>query len=118
MSILINWLILTVVFLATASILPGVKVKDFKAAVVVAAIYGTLNWTIGWLLFGLIGIGTLGLGFLFGFITQLLVATILLKLTDVFTDRLKIDSMGTAFIAALVMAALGTAANAALRALS
>ena len=118
MSILVQWLILAVIFLATAAVLPGVKVKDFKAAVVVAAVYGTLNWAVGWLLFGLIGIGTLGLGFLFGFVTQLVVATILLKLTDSLTTRLKIDSIGTAFIAALLMAVLGTAANAGLKALT
>ena len=51
MSLLISWLILTVAVWATASVLPGFHVKDFKGALIVSAIFGLLNFVLGWLLF-------------------------------------------------------------------
>jgi putative membrane protein len=108
MSILISWLILALAVWLTAKILPGFEVKGFGGALIVAAAFGLLNWTIGWLLYVAIGIGTLGLGFLLAFLTRWLVGALLLKLTDSLTDRLTIRSFGWAFLAAMVMSALGT----------
>jgi putative membrane protein len=63
---------------------------------------------VGWLLFVIIGIGTLGLGFLLAFVTRWVVNAILLKVTDALTDRLTIRGFGPALLAALVMSVLGT----------
>lgn len=108
LQILLSWLILSVAVWLTAAILPGVHVAGFGSAVVVAAIFGVLNYLLGWLLFGLIGIATLGLGFLLAFVTRWVVNALLLKLTDALTRRIRIDTWGLAFLAALLMSGLGT----------
>lgn len=111
MDLLLSWLILTIAFWLTAMVLPGFHVKSFGSAIVVAAIFGVLNVLIGWLLFGVIGIATLGIGFLLAFLTRWVVNAILLKLTDAITDRLTIDSFGNALLGALVISLIGTAAE-------
>lgn len=108
MSLLLSWLVLSCAVWLTALVLPGFQVRGALGSVVVAAIFGTLHFFIGWLLFAAIGIGTLGLGFLLAFLTRFLVSAIVLKLTDALTDRLTIKSFGTAFLGALLMSAFGT----------
>ncbi|MFW6067726.1 MAG: phage holin family protein [Myxococcota bacterium] len=108
LELLLNWLILSVAVWVTAVILPGVHVRSFGAAVFVAALFGVLNYVLGWLLFTVIGIATLGLGFLLAFITRWVVNTLVLKLTDALTRKLDIDTWGMAFVAALVMSGIGT----------
>ena len=109
MGILASWLILSVSVWFTAAILPGFEVRGFWGAIKVAAIFGLLNWFIGWLFFAIIAVGTLGIGLLLAFVTRWLVAAILLKITDAFSSSLSIVSFGRAFLAAMIMSALGTA---------
>lgn len=108
MSLLISWFILAAAVWITSAILPGITVKGVWGAIWVAALFGSINWAIGWLLFGLIGIGTLGLGFIFAFLTRWVVDAIILKLTDALTDNLTVRSFGWAMLGALIMSALGT----------
>ena len=108
MGLILTWLVLTVAVWITAMIVPGFKVKGFTAAIFVAAIFGVLNLLLGWLIFVVLGVATLGLGFLLAFITRWIVNAILLKLTDALTDKLTIDGFGTALIAAAVMSLIGT----------
>jgi putative membrane protein len=108
MGLLITWLLLTLAVLATAWIIPGFKIRGIGSAVLVAALFGVLNVLIGWLLFAVIGIATLGLGFLLAFVTRWIVNAILLKIVDGLTSHLSIRSFGTALVAALVMSGLGT----------
>lgn len=111
MHTLFSWLLLSVSVWITALILPGFRVRGFGGALVVAAIFGLLNWALGWLLFVMIGVGTLGIGFFLAFITRWIVDAILLKVTDWTTDRLEIRSFGWALAAALIMSLLGTASD-------
>lgn len=108
MELLLSWLILTIIVLLTAAIVPGVTIRGFWGAVLVAGLLGVLNFLIGWFLFVVIGLATLGLGFVLAFLTRLVVDALLLKMIDKFTHRLTIVSFGRAFLAALVMAGLGT----------
>jgi putative membrane protein len=108
MSLLLSWLILSIAVWITAAVLPGVHVKSFGSALLVAAIYGVLNFLLGWLLFAVFTIATLGLAWLLAFITRWIINAILLVLTDRLTDRLKIDGFGWALGAALMMSAIGT----------
>jgi putative membrane protein len=110
-AILISWLVLGLSVWITAMVLPGVRVTGFGGALLVAAVFGVLNWAIGWLLFVAIGVATLGLGFLLAFVTRWLVDAIVLKITDALTDSLTIKSFGWALGAALMMSGLGTAAQ-------
>lgn len=108
MSLLLSWLILSLAVWITAAVLPGFHVKDFVSAVLVAAIFGILNFLLGWLLFALFTVVTLGIAWLLAFITRWIINAILLMLTDRLTDRLRVDSFGWALGGALMMSAIGT----------
>jgi putative membrane protein len=111
MEFLLAWLILALGVFAAAKLIPGVQVPDFWDAVVVAAIFGVLNFFLGWLLYVFLGLATLGIGFLLGFITRLIVNAILLKFTDALTDRMTIKGFGNAVLASLVISAVGILAD-------
>lgn len=107
MSLLVSWLVLSLAFLATAWILPGMEVKGFGGAATAAAIFGVLNWLLAKALFFVIGVVTLGIGFLLFFITSWVVNVILLKITDAATDSLKLESTGTAMAGAFLISVIG-----------
>ncbi len=109
MSLLISWLIYSVAVWITAVILPGFHVKSFGSAFVVAAIFGILNFLLGWLFFAVFAIATLGIAILLSFITRWIINAIMLKITDALTDALKIDSFGWALGGALLMSLFGSA---------
>lgn len=108
MTLILNWLILSLAVWLTAAILPGFHVKNFKSALLVSVIFGVLNFFLGWLFFTVFTVMTLGLAWLLAFITRWIIDAILLKITDKMTDHLTIDGFGTALLGALIMAALGT----------
>lgn len=93
MDLILSWLILTLAVWLTAMILPGFHVKGVGSAFIVAAIFGILNFLLGWLLFAVFTVATLGIAWLLAFITRWIINAILLKLTDALTDRLTIDSL-------------------------
>lgn len=111
MNLIFSWLLMAVSVWVTALILPGFKVKGLWGAIVVAALFGVLNFFLGWLLFVMIGLGTLGLGFLLAFITRAVVDAIVLKLVDAMTSKLEIRSFGWAFIGGIIMSGLATLAE-------
>jgi putative membrane protein len=108
MSLLLSWLILSLAVWITAMVLPGFHVRGIGSAIVVAAIFGILNFLLGWLFFTVFTIATLGLAWLLAFITRWIINAILLKITDALTDHLTIDGFRWALIGALMMSALGT----------
>lgn len=109
LDILVSWLILSGAFYLTAEVLPGFELKGgARGALLVAALFGIVNWLIGWLLFVIIGVASLGIGFLLAFLTRWLVNAILLKLVDTMSDKLNIRSFGTALVGALIISLIGT----------
>jgi putative membrane protein len=108
MSLILSWLILSLAVWVTGALLPGFHVKGPKSALLVAAIFGVLNFLLGWVLFALFSIATLGIAWLLAFITRWIINAILLILTDKLTDHLKIDGFGWALAGALVMSLVGT----------
>lgn len=108
MTLILNWLILSLAVWLTAAILPGFHVKNFKSALLVSVIFGILNFFLGWLFFAVFTVMTLGLAWLLAFITRWIIDAIMLKITDKMTDHLTIDGFGQALWGALIMAALGT----------
>lgn len=114
-ALLLSWLLMSVIVMIAAWIVPGVNVRGFGGALVVALLLGILNVLVGWMLFVLIGLGTLGLGFIVAFVTRWLVDAILLQLIASLTRSLDIESFGKAFLAAMVMSGLGTVAELLLR---
>jgi putative membrane protein len=108
MALLISWLVLTVSFVVTSKLVDGFQLKGgLGNQLLVAAIFGVLNALIGYFLYLVVGIGTLGLAFIFSFIGRLVATALVLKLVDAMTDKLKVKSFGTAFVAALVMSVVG-----------
>jgi putative membrane protein len=114
-SLLITWLITSAAVWVTAQILPGFSVAGFKGALVASAVIGLLQVLIGWLLFFVIGVGTLGIGFLLAFITRVVVTAVLIVLTDKLTVSLKVKSFGVAFIGAIMISAVSTVLTRVLR---
>jgi putative membrane protein len=108
MSLILSWLILSLAVWVTDALLPGVHLKSPKSALLVAAIFGLLNFLLGWLMFAVFAVATLGIAWLLAFITRWIINAILLVLTDKLTDHLKIDSFGWALAGALVMSLVGT----------
>jgi putative membrane protein len=108
MNLILSWLILSFAVWVTDALLPGFHVKGPKSALLVAAIYGLLNFLLGWLLFALFTVLTLGIAWLLAFITRVIINALLLMLTDKLTDHLKIDSFGWALGGAVMMSAIGT----------
>jgi putative membrane protein len=108
MTFLLSWLILSVAVYLTAALLPGITVRSFGGAIWAAALYGVLNALLGWLFFAVFAIATLGLAWLFAFLTRWVINAILLLLTSKLTDALEVRSFGTALVGALVMSVIGT----------
>jgi putative membrane protein len=111
MELLLSWLILTFAVWLTATLLPGFHVKSFGSALLVAAIFGVLNFLLGWLLFAVFTIVTLGLAWLLAFITRWIINAILLMLTDRLTNHLQIDSFWWALGGALMISIIGSLAD-------
>jgi putative membrane protein len=110
-SLLLNWLVLSLAVWITGSVLAGFHVRDFKNAVLVAAFFGILNFLIGWLFFVVFTVATLGIAYLLAFLTRWIIDAIILWLVASMTPRLRIDGFGWALLGALMMAALGTVAE-------
>ena len=85
--------------LVLASALPGVRLKSYGTAVVVALVYGLLNFflgtLIGWSLFipMFLSLGLLGL----------VINALMLWLTDKLIDDFEIDSVKTTLIMAVLL---------------
>ncbi len=107
-GIFASWLVLSVAVWIAATVLEGVTVRDTASVVVVAALFGVLNFFLGWLFFTIFAIGTLGLALLLAFLTRWIIDAIILKIVDSLTDRISIKSFGSAFLAALIMAFVGS----------
>ena len=115
MSLLLSWIILSLAFYVTAAVLPGFHIRSFGGAFVVAAIFGLLNFFLGWLLFTVFAIATLGIALLLAFITRLIVNAILLVITDKVSDALDIDGFKWALGGALMISVLSAVGDALIR---
>lgn len=115
MEMLLSWAVLSLAVWATAELLPGFHVKSLGGAFVVAAIYGVLNLLIGWMLFTVFAIATLGIGLVFAFVTRWVVNAILLTITDAVSDTLTIDSFGWSLGGAALISVLATLGESAVR---
>lgn len=107
MGLLMSWIILSLAVWITAVVLPGFHVKSFGGAFLVAAIFGVLNFFVGWIFYTVFAIATLGLALVLLFLTRVVVNAILLSITDAISDTLKIDSFGWAMGGAVMISVIG-----------
>ena len=112
MSLILSWLILSLSVYLAAVLLPDVHLRDFGSAIVVAGLFGILNFFLGWIFYTMLGLLTLGIGFVLTLVTRWVVNAILLKLVDGLTDRITIDGFWPAMAAAFLMAVFGTVGEA------
>jgi len=75
---------------------------------VAAAVLGVLQFLFGWLLFVFIGIGTLGIGFLLGVLTRVVVTALLLMATDKLSASLEIRGFKDALLGSVVITVIST----------
>lgn len=97
MSTLANILILSVAVFFVANVIPGIRMKNYVTAVIVAVVYSVINFLFGWLLI------LLSLPFIiitFG-LFKLVINAVLLWATDKLIEDFKIKDFFTTFIAAL-----------------
>lgn len=81
-------------------LLPGFRIRNSTTALLVAVVFSVLNWSLGWLVRGLLfvpAILTLGLLFL---VMPLIVNTVMLWLTDKLLPSFEIRDRRTLLIAA------------------
>lgn len=110
-----SWLVCALALWLTSKWLPDFSIKGVGGALKVAALFGILNWAIGWLIYVMLGIASLGLGFIFAFVTRTIANAILLKVTDAIADSLKIKGFTPAVVGALSISVIGSVVDLLLR---
>ncbi len=105
-GLLLSWALAAGALMLASRVFRGVTLRgDFADALWVAATFSILSFLLSWLLFGVLGVATLGLGFVFHFLTQLVTAAIVLRLTSWFSSRFELEgfvpALGTAFFLAV-----------------
>lgn len=105
MSFIVSFLLLSVAILAISAIVPGIRVRGFKNALAVAAVYGLLNFVLFKVLifitFPLVILKLLTLG-LFGIVLN----AVLLMITDKLLDGFEIKGFGSALLGAVGISAV------------
>ena len=97
-----NLLLLSVSVFVVAQVLPGIRIKGFGTAVIVALVYSVINFFVDWLLVFLsfpFIVVTMGL-FLF------VINAFLLWITDKLIDDFEIDGFGTTLVASCLITVL------------
>ena len=98
-------LLLSLTVFLVARLLPGIHLKGFGTAVIVAVVYSLINYLFGWLLL-LLTLPAVIITFgLFKFVIN----AFLLWITDKMIDDFKIEGFGTALIAAFLITLIDSA---------
>ncbi|MCC6749606.1 MAG: phage holin family protein [Deltaproteobacteria bacterium] len=107
-SMLLRYLIVAAVVYLMALVLPGMRLRRFRTALVVAGVYGLLNFVLFKVLifitFPLVVLKYLTLG-VFGLVMN----AVLLVVTDKLLDDFELSGFGTALLAALGISATNVA---------
>ncbi|MFO0696909.1 MAG: phage holin family protein [Polyangiales bacterium] len=116
MDLLVSWLVLALGLYLSNLLLDDMKVEGgFGSYMIVAALFGVLNFFVGWLVQLVVGVASLFILFFFSFVLRLIADAIVLKMTSGLSTRLQVKGFGTALVAALVMSGTHSGAEWALR---
>jgi putative membrane protein len=111
-NIVLHIAVLAAVVLGVARLLPGVEVKGWKTAIIVAVVFSLLNFFLGWLIHALLVLPViLSLGLLYFFV-PFIVNTTLLWLTDRLIGDFEIKTWQALFGSALVITVVNWLFNA------
>ncbi|CUS04267.2 conserved membrane protein of unknown function [Candidatus Promineifilum breve] len=108
LSIAIVWLLSALVIYVVGRLNMGMTVNNFGAALIAAAAIALVSGVVSWLL-GLLGI-TIGGGFLWA-IVSLIVAAVVLMISDRFVGGMKVNGFVGALVAAVAIGFVGWLAN-------
>ena len=104
MHLLLSWLLLALGLYLSNLLLDDMKVEGgFGSYMIVAAVFGVLNFFVGWLVQLAVGVASLFILFFFSFVLRLIADAIVLKMTSGLSSRLEVKGFGTALVAALIM---------------
>lgn len=118
-ALLTTWAVLTISMFVAAQLLPKMKIEGgILSHFMVSGAFALLMMFTGWFFHLILGAMSFGILTMFSFVARVLVVGIVLKLTDLFSDRLEIKGWGTAFKAALIMSVCGLLTELALGALA
>lgn len=99
MTIILNLLLKSLAIFAVAKLLPGIQIKNFGTAIIVAIVYSLINLLLGTLLF-ILALPAIVITFgLFTFIID----AFLLWITDKVIDDFEIDNFVTTILAAFLI---------------
>jgi uncharacterized membrane protein YvlD (DUF360 family) len=106
LELLVSWSLSGCALLLASRLFEGVTLRgDFATALWVAALFAVFSFFLQWFFFVLLALSSLGLGFFFPFVTRILAAAIVLKVTSAMSSRFDIrgivPSIGTALLLAL-----------------
>lgn len=107
-SILLSWLTASLGLYVASRLLDGVRLTSFVDAVWAGALLGLLQALLGTLIFVLLGIGTLGIGFLLWFVTRWIASAIVILITAALSSRLEVRGFIPALVTAFIVAVTGT----------
>jgi uncharacterized membrane protein YvlD (DUF360 family) len=105
-NILIAWLAATLGLWFAANVIRGVRLASLRDAVWAGALVGILQWGLTGPIFVLLGIGTLGIGFLLWFVTRWVAAALVILLASKLSSRLDVEGFLSALITAFLIAAM------------
>ena len=97
-----NILLLSVSVFLVAQLLPGIRLKNFGTAIVVALVYSLINYIIGWFLV----IISLPFMFITFGLFKFVINAFLLWITDKLLEDFEIDGIGSTLFAAFLISVL------------
>ena len=107
-GILLGWATATLGLWVAARLLSDVRIPTFIDAVWAGALLGVLQVLLTDFVFVLLGIGTLGLGFLLWFVTRWIAAAIVIKLAAALSGRFEVRGFFAALLTAFIVALTGS----------
>ncbi len=108
MSLLVAWLSASIGLYIAANVLRDVRLTSFVDALWAGALLGVLSWALHWLVFVVLGVATLGLGFLLWFITRWVASAIVILIAAALSSRLEVRGFVPALITAFIVSATGS----------
>lgn len=105
MSAIINLLILSVAVFIVANFFPGIRIKNYLTAVIVAVVYSIINFLFGWFLVFI----SLPLLFVTFGLFKLIINAFLLWITDKLIEDFEIKDFLTTVLAALCITIIDSA---------
>ncbi len=105
-AVFLSWLCLSMIVWLTTLLVRGLTFRGLWSSLGFAGLFGLVNFGVGWLLFVVSGVPTLGVGLLVAFVARWFSTALLLHGVGALSSHLQVRSFNAVFFAAMVMSAL------------